>query len=308
MKRAVAFVLIGIAAAIVTVARGGHELPIYPSYYPHEIEIKVARARAARPRRCARERSRPMSVAVCAMSARRPSRCARSSRSAPSSPCASIRPPRWRRTRLRPAPPSRRSLRELAGHERFRPASLSGHAVPRRLSPSRRPRGRRQGALRRLTPRRSATSRSRRAARSRNSIRIGRRAMRTGTWRSVEVDAAGLMDAATLAMNGWIAPPWVRTGWFHAERLLADAISDPAAKAARRRRPAAAPGRRLQRAGRAHQPGTRSGAGAHRRLPQDRRRLHGSSANTSTSSTRPASRTSATMRSTACIRRSSSAR
>ena len=28
------------AAAIATVARGGHELPIYPSFYPHEIEIK----------------------------------------------------------------------------------------------------------------------------------------------------------------------------------------------------------------------------------------------------------------------------
>ena len=42
----------------------------------------------------------------------------------------------------------------------------------------------------------------------------------------VEVAAARLMDAATLAVNGWLAPPWVRTGWFHAERLLADAMSD----------------------------------------------------------------------------------
>jgi hypothetical protein len=43
-----------------------------------------------------------------------------------------------------------------------------------------------------------------------------------------EVDAAELMAAATFALNGWLAPPWLRTGWFHAERLLADAISDPA--------------------------------------------------------------------------------
>jgi hypothetical protein len=28
------------AAAAVTVAWGGHELPVYPSFYPHEIEIK----------------------------------------------------------------------------------------------------------------------------------------------------------------------------------------------------------------------------------------------------------------------------
>jgi hypothetical protein len=42
-----------------------------------------------------------------------------------------------------------------------------------------------------------------------------------------EVDAAALMAAATFALNGWLAPPWVRTGWFHAEQLLAGAVDDP---------------------------------------------------------------------------------
>src|SRR5262245_38076402 len=28
-----------LAAATLTVAWGGHELPVYPSYYPHEIEL-----------------------------------------------------------------------------------------------------------------------------------------------------------------------------------------------------------------------------------------------------------------------------
>ena len=27
-------------------------------------------------------------------------------------------------------------------------------------------------------------------------------------------------------MNGWLAPLWVKTGWFHAERLLADSVDD----------------------------------------------------------------------------------
>src|SRR5258708_11838176 len=36
----------------ITVARSGHELPVYPSYYPHEIEIAtVVSERAADPRR-----------------------------------------------------------------------------------------------------------------------------------------------------------------------------------------------------------------------------------------------------------------
>jgi hypothetical protein len=41
-----------------------------------------------------------------------------------------------------------------------------------------------------------------------------------------EIDAATLMAAATFALNGWLAPPWVRTGWFHATRLLAEARRD----------------------------------------------------------------------------------
>ena len=50
MKRLAAMIFVLGAAAIVTVARGGHELPIYPSFYPHEIEIKsVAPEQAAQP-------------------------------------------------------------------------------------------------------------------------------------------------------------------------------------------------------------------------------------------------------------------
>ncbi|MET0634116.1 MAG: hypothetical protein ABWY92_25025, partial [Xanthobacteraceae bacterium] len=38
MKRVGAFIVLAAAA---TVAWGGHELPVYPSYYPHEIEIRT---------------------------------------------------------------------------------------------------------------------------------------------------------------------------------------------------------------------------------------------------------------------------
>ena len=44
----------------------------------------------------------------------------------------------------------------------------------------------------------------------------------------LEVDAAGLVESAMRATNGLIAPPWLKAGWFHAERLLADATVDPA--------------------------------------------------------------------------------
>ena len=45
-----------------------------------------------------------------------------------------------------------------------------------------------------------------------------------------DIDAANLVAAWTRAANGWIAPPWVKAGWFHAARLLSDAVSDPAQK------------------------------------------------------------------------------
>ena len=45
-------------------------------------------------------------------------------------------------------------------------------------------------------------------------------------WLAGEVDAAELVASTIFSVNGWLAPPWVWTGWFHAERLLADAARD----------------------------------------------------------------------------------
>jgi hypothetical protein len=42
-----------------------------------------------------------------------------------------------------------------------------------------------------------------------------------------EVGAADLVASAMLAMNGWLGPEWLRTGWFQAELLLNDADEHP---------------------------------------------------------------------------------
>jgi hypothetical protein len=44
------------------------------------------------------------------------------------------------------------------------------------------------------------------------------------------IDAGTLLDAARARTNGWIGPRWVRSGWFHAYRLLADTMADPEAR------------------------------------------------------------------------------
>jgi len=41
-----------------------------------------------------------------------------------------------------------------------------------------------------------------------------------------EVDAGALMSDAAFVVDGLITPPWVRTGWFQAERLLRDSLDD----------------------------------------------------------------------------------
>jgi hypothetical protein len=44
-----------------------------------------------------------------------------------------------------------------------------------------------------------------------------------------EVSASSLVAESTLAVNGWLGPPWVRTGWYQAYRLLGGAADRPAA-------------------------------------------------------------------------------
>lgn len=41
-----------------------------------------------------------------------------------------------------------------------------------------------------------------------------------------EVSATDLMTSARTSVNGWLGPPWVKSGWFHASLILADAVED----------------------------------------------------------------------------------
>ncbi len=45
----------------------------------------------------------------------------------------------------------------------------------------------------------------------------------------VEISAAELASSSAFAINGWLGPPWLKQGWFHAALLLGPSVAEPAA-------------------------------------------------------------------------------
>ncbi len=41
-----------------------------------------------------------------------------------------------------------------------------------------------------------------------------------------QIDAGALVASSITSIDGWLGPAWLKTGWFHARRLLGDAIDD----------------------------------------------------------------------------------
>lgn len=51
-----------------------------------------------------------------------------------------------------------------------------------------------------------------------------------GDARLEEIDAGALVASQMIALNGWLGPPWVKEGWFHASLLLGETIAEPTAR------------------------------------------------------------------------------
>jgi hypothetical protein len=216
------------AAAIITVARGGHELPIYPSFYPHEIEIRsLAPEDAVQPVRDGKIQAyigRGLGFAG----------------PPPAEMQAIDSLGSFIVVRINPASPRVQDdaaacgvvgtvTRALAARSDFVP-----HPYP--VTPFH------GDYLHHADLAAAAAARLSAAEASRGDLKIAARgalaqshpdwSAREADWDAevTEIDAAELVASAMFAVNGWLAPPWVRTGWFHAERLLADAASEPAHK------------------------------------------------------------------------------
>ena len=247
MKVRRALVLTTAAVLIATVARGGHELPVYPSYYPHEIEIATLTSQQAAERLLAGK--------LHAYVGGTPPLA-----SAPADTIASVESlGAFVIVRLNPESPLARDEASACAATAavMRDVATRGgggfivHPYPVTpfhgdyLQHADRAEITKQRLLRGDAPPLSANLKLRAAsALTRSLVPPGRLADGPGWDAAIEeVSAAGLVADATVTLNGWMGPRWVRSGWFHAYRLLAGSIADPA-----RRREVDATVERLQAA------------------------------------------------------------
>jgi hypothetical protein len=229
MKRRAAFLAVPAAVAAVTAAWSGHELPIYPSYYPQEIRIDtVADGQAAELLLASKIQAY---VGGAPRFAGAPPDSIRAVESLGSFVVVSINPGSPLATDEASTCAAAGTL--LRGIDRrvadfvFHPypvtpyhgdyvdhADLAEAAAARWLGaaeaaqPS--PKVKAKGVLaQKLVP---------------------------AQWRRdegfdatvEEVAAADLVAASALASNAWLGPPWLRAGWFQAALVLGDAADDPA--------------------------------------------------------------------------------
>jgi hypothetical protein len=233
MKRVRIVLVAVLASAAVTVARSGHELPVYPSYYPHEIEIQTVTAERAA--------SLLLDGEMHAMIGSEP----RFADAPPDQVRAIESLGSFIVVRLNPSSPLAKDdgaaceatgavLRaigksgtgglivhpypvtpwhgdylhhiDLAEAAKNRVLGEPAHSA----TPSANPKVKAGGALASLVP---------------------------PDWRGTDADwdaeiaeiaLADLLAPATFALNGWQGPPWARAGWFHATLLLAGAVGDTA--------------------------------------------------------------------------------
>ena len=236
MKGLASFAVVIVAAGMTGNARGGHEFPVYPSYYPHEIRIEtMAPDRAAamllegkiqayigpEPRftaaapdsiRAVESLGSLVIVRVNPESAlaRGPAATCVLARTVVGEIAARHSPLKFDPYPITPYDGDYLYHADLAEAARAR---VVGHSAGAGATVARRLRVRASSALAKsLLPAAWYTL--------------------SPTW-DVEIDevsAADLVASATKQTNGWISPQWARSGWARAALLLAPTVEDPRAQ------------------------------------------------------------------------------
>jgi len=235
MRRVGPFIVVLLAAALVTVARSGHEMPVYPSYYPHEIEIRTLASEPAAGLLIdnkiqayiggAPRFSGPLPDFI------RPIESLGSFVVVRVNPHSGLATDAAATCALAEAVV--RETAERGGEFIFHPypvTPLHGDYLHHADLAA--------AARARFAPAAGHGPEFGRSLKVKADGSLGQSLIRSDWWArdgawDAEIDEVGateLVAAATVATNGWSGPPGVRSGWFHAARLLADFVGDPARK------------------------------------------------------------------------------
>jgi hypothetical protein len=226
-----AFVLAAAALLFAPVARSGHEIPVYPSYYPHEIEIAAVEPQAAG---ALMRAGKLHAYAGGAPDFGGPAPDAVGS----VAPLGS-----WLIVRLNPdsafAREAEKACTVVAAVVR-EAAAAGGSAVahPYPVTPLHGDYLHHADLAEAARARLAGSDAAPDGSLKLRAVGTLAQSLVRPEWRAAgadwdavvqEVDVARLVAAATTQTNAWLGPRWTRAGWFHAYLLLRDAIADPEA-------------------------------------------------------------------------------
>jgi len=232
MKGLAAAVVLALAVTIVPVARSGHELPVYPSYYPHEIEIATVR---------------PEHTAELLRAGKLHAYIGRMPDFSPA-PADSIGVAdslgRFLIVRINPDSPRAKDEPSACAVAKAVVGHLAGNGMVLHPYPVTPLHGDYlfHADLAETAKARFAAGKDGASALPDLKVKAVGAAAKSVVGAAVAADdadwdaevsdvgAAELVESAMLAMNGWLGPEWLRTGWFQAELMLADAVADSDAR------------------------------------------------------------------------------
>jgi hypothetical protein len=249
MRRFGAFLASIALLAVLAVAYSGHEIPVYPSYYPQEIRIEALEAPAAG--RLLAEGKLHAYVGRPASFDGTAPRHVQRIESLGAYLVLSINPAAHEDERAACALAQRmmRELQASAGELLFHPypvtplhaaylyhADLAAAAKAQGLAQS--SPGSRSVPEVKVVARGALAAGLVRgrwkgiAAKTAAPEKVATKAGATA-WDAAleEIDAGELVAGAALGASGWLGPPWLKDGWFHADRLLAGNLADAADRA-----------------------------------------------------------------------------
>ncbi|MFI5012302.1 MAG: hypothetical protein ACHQAY_08145 [Hyphomicrobiales bacterium] len=195
MKRSAALGLTIAMGVLIPVARGGHELPIYPSFYPHEIRIETIDAAAAGSGLA--DGTLHAFVGASPVFAGAPPETVRAVESLGSFVMVTL-----------PAADSGDDCTALRGAARAAAAQPGVVAHPYPVTPF-------HADFLQHADLAEAAAQEVRLASPHADARIE------------TVEAAALVADDLVDFVGWTGPPWIKSGWWQAWRLLGDALDPP---------------------------------------------------------------------------------